>query len=94
MEFSEIINKRRSGREFQSKPIEADKLERVLEAVLRAPSHNHLREWEFILVKDVEQRVRVVEAGARTGDIADGKRLEETVKGLKLLDYTPCGLNW
>lgn len=82
MEFYEVVNKRRSVREFQSRPVEADKLQRILGAGLKAPSHNHLREWEFILVKDLEQRVRVVEAGAKAEDVVDRKRLEEVVRGL------------
>jgi nitroreductase len=82
LEFKDVVAKRRSVRKFQSKPVEADKLERVLEAGLKAPSHNHLREWEFIFLKDFEQRVRVVEAGARAEDVADKERLEEAVKGL------------
>jgi nitroreductase len=51
MEFYEVVKKRRSVREFKSKSVEADKLQRILEAGLKAPSHNHLREWEFILVR-------------------------------------------
>lgn len=82
MEFYEVVSNRRSLRDFQSKPVEADKLMRVLEAGLKAPSHNHLREWEFIFVKDFEQRVRVVEMGARAEDVIDKKRLEEAVSGL------------
>lgn len=58
LDFYEVVKRRRSVTEFQSKPVE-EKLLRVLEAGLKAPSHNHLREWEFILIKDVEQRKRV-----------------------------------
>ena len=61
MEFYEAVNKRRSVREFQSRPVEEEKLLRVLEAGLKAPSNNHLRQWEFLLVKDPEQRVKVAE---------------------------------
>lgn len=68
MEFYEVVNKRRSVREFQSKPVEADKLQRILEAGLKAPSHNHLREWEFILVKDLEQRKKIVDQGVMARD--------------------------
>jgi len=82
MDFYEVVNKRRSVREFRAKLVEADKLERVLEAGLKAPSHNHLREWRFILVKDLEQRVRVVEAGAGAEDVEDEDRLEEAVRDL------------
>ena len=35
---------------------------KVLAAGLKAPTHNHLREWEFILLKDSEQREKVVVA--------------------------------
>jgi nitroreductase len=38
MEFYEAINKRRTVREFESKPVEADKIQRVLEAGLKSPS--------------------------------------------------------
>ncbi|HML02845.1 MAG TPA: nitroreductase family protein [Candidatus Bathyarchaeia archaeon] len=82
MEFYEVVNKRRSVRKFQSKSVEADRLQRILDAGLKAPSHNHLREWEFILVKGLEQRAKVVEAGAKAEDVTDGKRLEKAVRGL------------
>jgi len=82
MEFYDVLNKRKSVREFESKPVEAEKLQRILEAGLRAPSHNHLREWRFILVKNAEQRVRVVQAGAKAKDLTDSMELEEAVKGL------------
>lgn len=82
MDFYETVGKRRTVREFQSKPVEEEKLQRILEAGLKAPSHNHLREWEFILVKDPKQRIRVIEAGARADNVADKKRLEDAVKGL------------
>jgi 5,6-dimethylbenzimidazole synthase len=82
MDFYDVINKRRSVREFQSKSVETDKLQRILQAGLKAPSHNHLREWEFLLVRDLEQRVKVVEAGVKAEDVTDGKRLEEAVRGL------------
>ena len=65
MEFYEAVSKRRSVREFQTRPVEKVKLMRILEAGLRAPSNNHLRQWEFILVKDPEQRRRAAELVAR-----------------------------
>jgi nitroreductase len=59
MELYQTVETRRTVREFQSKPVEEEKLRRVLAAELKAPTHNHLREWEFILVKDFEQKVKV-----------------------------------
>jgi len=66
-------------REFQSKPVEEEKLLRVLAAGLKAPSHNHLREWEFILIKDFEQRKRVVDLGVMAKDFGE-KEVEEATK--------------
>ncbi len=48
MEFYEVIEKRRSIREFQDKPIARDVLERILNAGLKAPSSNHQRQWELL----------------------------------------------
>jgi nitroreductase len=62
MDLFQAVEKRRTVREFQSKPVEEEKLMKVLAAGLKAPTHNHLREWEFILLKDFEQREKVVAA--------------------------------
>jgi nitroreductase len=62
MDFYEAVERRRTVREFQSMPVEEEKLMRVLAAGLKAPTHNHLREWEFILLKDFEQREKAVAA--------------------------------
>jgi nitroreductase len=82
LDFYEVVCKRRSVREFQSKPIDQKKIQRILEAGLRAPSHNHLREWEFILVKDFGTRKMIVEASAKAEDVKDTKRLEEATKDM------------
>lgn len=82
MDFYEVLSRRRSVREFQLRPVETDKLQRVLEAGLKAPTHNHLREWEFILVQDSGQRLKVVEAGAGAEDLTDKKQLKKAVEGL------------
>lgn len=82
MNFLEVVNKRRSVREFQSRPIEEEELLRVLEAGLKAPSHNHLREWEFILVKDFEQRKKVVGLGAQAENVTNQRELEKATEGM------------
>jgi len=77
--FNEVVEKRRTVREFQSKLVEEEKLLRVLAAGLKAPSHNHLREWEFILMKDFEQRKRVVDLGVMAKDYSE-EEIEEATK--------------
>src|SRR5208283_137006 len=46
---------------------------------LKAPTHNHLREWEFILLKDSEQREKVV-AAAQGKDFSEEEVKKATIK--------------
>lgn len=50
--FFELIKQRRSCRSFIDKEIEPEKLEKIKEAALRAPSSRSLNPWEFIFVTD------------------------------------------
>lgn len=79
MEFYEAVNNRRSIREFNSRPVEKDKLLRVLEAGLKAPSNNHLRQWEFILIKDTAQRRKVAEHVSKGKNITNEMELEKAL---------------
>ena len=45
MEFYEVIDKRRSIRQFEDREIPREVLERILNAGLKAPSSNHQRRW-------------------------------------------------
>lgn len=50
--FDKLIEKRRSIRRFQDRPVEPDKIDRLMEAALRAPSSRSLNPWEFVVVDD------------------------------------------
>lgn len=52
MEFYEVINKRRSIRQFEGGEIPRETLERILDAGLKAPSSNHQRRWELLTLTD------------------------------------------
>jgi nitroreductase len=69
VDFYEVVKERHNVREFQPKPVEEEKLLRVLEAGIKAPSHAHLRETELVFVRDVEQRKRVVRFGAKVENV-------------------------
>ena len=59
MEFYEVINKRRSIRQFEDREIPRDVLERILDAGLKAPSSNHQRRWELLTLTDHSIIMRV-----------------------------------
>lgn len=48
----ELLRARRSVRQFESRPIEPDKIELLKEALLRSPTSRGLNPWEFVFVDD------------------------------------------
>lgn len=52
--FLSLIEKRRSIRKFQGKPVEPEKIGQLVEAALRSPSSRGLNPWEFVVVTDKE----------------------------------------
>lgn len=51
MGFKQVIDKRRTVRDFSNKIIPNDIVIEALEAGLKAPNYNHLRQWDYIMVK-------------------------------------------
>ena len=52
MTFSELSEKRRSVRAYAKRPVEAAKIDAIIEAALRSPSGRATRPWEFVVVTD------------------------------------------
>lgn len=55
----ELILKRQSDRNYSAKPVENEKIERILEAGRMSPSACNAQPWRFILVTDPELRARL-----------------------------------
>ena len=64
MEVYDSIRIRKSVRAYLDKPIEREKLGRVLNAVRLAPSAGNRQEWRFVVVTDPEKRRRLAEEAA------------------------------
>ena len=62
MDVFEAIKKRKSVRGYLDKPVEEDKLKKILEAARLAPSASNRQEWRFVVVKDKELRVELAKA--------------------------------
>jgi nitroreductase len=50
--FLSLIQKRRSIRKFEPRTVESDKVEKLIEAALLAPSSMGSNPWEFVVVTD------------------------------------------
>lgn len=56
MEFYQVINNRKTVRELKSDTISDDILERIIAAGIQAPTYNHGREWEFVFLREKEEK--------------------------------------
>jgi len=62
--FLELVKSRQSDRAYQDKPVEYEKIERILEAARLAPSACNAQPWKFVVVTDSEKRIQVADATA------------------------------
>ena len=50
---------RRSIRRFQDRPVEPEKLERILRAAMQAPTARNKQDWEFLVIQDRETILKI-----------------------------------
>lgn len=93
MELCDVIEKRRTVRDFSDREVPFEIVRKALEAGLKAPSYNHQKEWDFLLVKDRKIRIAVTQAEKMTGEVSEGflKALDkyETLAQEMYLDAIP-----
>jgi len=82
MNVSEAILGRRSIRKYDSRPIEEEKLKKVMEAARLAPSAGNSQQWKFIVVTDPKTKEQVMEA-------AGGQKFVNEAPAV----IVACGLN-
>ena len=63
-ELLKLIISRQSDRKYSDKPIEKDKLERIIEAGRMAPSACNAQPWKFIVVNEPELVTKVAGAAS------------------------------
>jgi nitroreductase len=79
MEFRDVVRRRRMCRSFETTPVPADVLDRILDAGRRAPSAGHSQGWAFLVLEGPEQTGRYWDITVPPGDRreefdADGTR--------------------
>ena len=52
MDVYEAIYSRRIVRDIKEQPVKDEIIEKIISAGLYAPTHDHLRNWEFGVLKD------------------------------------------
>ncbi len=67
MELFEVFQRRRSIRRFEDRPVEKEKILRLLEAAFLAPSGRNIRPWHFVVItdRDIIRKLADAKSGAR-----------------------------
>ena len=60
LDFYQILEKRRTIRDFSDKEVTDEVLKKVLSAAFKAPTNDHLRQFEFVVVRGQENIARLV----------------------------------
>lgn len=91
MEFLELIEKRRSCRDFDPTPIPAGEAEGFIQAGCWAPSPLNLQPWEFVVVTEssVKAEVRRVSEEARQAVLDHGGPSWAGKYGMDFIDHVP-----
>jgi len=76
MDFDQVIAKRRSIRAYQAKEVPESLITKLLEYGHQAPSAGNLTPWEFIVVRDEQNKRRIVDTTFR-GNQFDGEAHQE-----------------
>ena len=85
MEFYDAIARRRTIRDFKDEPIKEEIIRRILSAGLKAPSNDHMRDWEFVVITDREVIAKILKKIPKK--VSDA-RIQFLFKSWKLED--PC----
>jgi nitroreductase len=61
MDIYKALLSRQTIRDFAPKEISKRTIEKLIAAGFSAPSNNHLREWHFVLLQDIEKRKELLD---------------------------------
>ena len=54
MEFSEVLERRRTYRDYSDREVSDEILNKIISAAFKAPTNDHLRQFEFVVVRGKE----------------------------------------
>lgn len=60
MEFYDVVDARRTVRDFIDEPIDPEVIKRIIAAGMKAPTNDHMRDWHFIVINDKDVINKVI----------------------------------
>ena len=94
MQLKDAIEKRRTVRDFQNKKTPITIIEYAIKNGFKAPSYNHLREWDFIILDSMEAKLKLIDTEnldreINIRELEEAFENEENIKKEMYLDAIP-----
>ena len=64
MEFDEVIDRRRTRREWTDREVDFEAIKRIIGAGMKAPFWDHCRSWQFIVLHTKEEKEHAFSFGS------------------------------
>ncbi len=61
MEFFEVVAKRRTIRDFENEEMPTEIIEKIIDAGLKAPTNDHMRDWHYVVIRDKKVVMRLLD---------------------------------
>lgn len=61
MDFYEVVNSRRTIRDFENVSMDDEIIEKIISAGMKAPTNDHMRDWHFIVIKDKGVALKLID---------------------------------
>lgn len=84
MDVYTAIDSRRTIRDFADKAVPDEIIEKLIDAGLKAPTNDHMRHWEFVVVDDKAMREKLL----RIKPFGDAKAIDNTLDSWGLNDLS------
>ena len=65
MEFNEVLEKRRTYRDYTNREVSDEIVKQVISAAFKAPTNDHLRQLEFVVVRGRKNIAKVIDPLAK-----------------------------
>lgn len=82
MEFYQVLDSRRTVRDFSNKRVSDELLKKVLSAAFKAPTNDHLRQFEFVVVRDADAILRLISPVSRNTEHIQQAWLRDASKNM------------
>lgn len=82
MDIYEAIDNRRTIRDFEDKAVPDAVMYKIIDAGLKAPTNDHMRRWEFVVVSDRKAREKLL----RVKSFDDSKAIDNILDGWGMAD--------